>query len=107
MPVSRQETRLFGIGEIRQQYSRAYFLAKSGVLQAENHFDAFVEVAGHPIGAAQINFGVASIPEDKHAAVLEKTPYDAADPDSAADAANAGPQGAGPANDQFHVNAGL
>ena len=82
-------------------------LVKRRVAQMEDHFDAFVDVALHPIGAAEIDFRFAAVAEDEDAAVLEEAPDHAADANAAAEAANPRPQRAGAAHDELDLHAGL
>ncbi len=56
-------------------------MAKRGIFEAKDYFYAFVEIARHPIGAAQIHLRVAAIAEDENPAVLEESADNAAHAD--------------------------
>ena len=73
----------------------------------EHHFDALVNVAAHPIRAAQIHFRFTAISKHENAAVLEKSANHAAYANPAADPAYAGTQGTSPADDELNIDAGL
>src|SRR5580693_2932034 len=49
--VGLENSGFCGIGEIWGENRAINLAAERGVLQAEHHFDAFVEISGHPIGA--------------------------------------------------------
>jgi hypothetical protein len=59
-------------------------LAQEFVAQRHQHFHALVEIARHPVGAADINFFLASIAEIVNPAVFQESPYDAAHLDAVA-----------------------
>ncbi len=80
------------IREIGRENFIADALAERGIFEGENHFDAFVEIAGHPIGAAEKHLRLAAIFKIVDAAVFEKAADDAAHADAAADAAQSGNQ---------------
>src|SRR5579864_2533347 len=84
-----------------------YALTQQGVFEREHDFDAFEQIARHPIGTAQINFLLAAIREIKNSTVLEETAHDAANPNPIANAANAGTKGAHSAHDQINIHACL
>ncbi len=98
---------LQSVAEVRRDHFGEKLVAEHGVPEAENYLDALVDVALHPIGAAEENFGLASVGEDEDAAVLEKTPDDTAHANSAAQPANTGAQRARAADDQLDMHAGL
>ena len=79
----------------------------AGVAQVEDHFDALVDIALHPIGAAEIDFGFAAVAEDVDAAVLEEAADHAADANPAAESAHSRTQRAGAAHDEFDLHARL
>ncbi len=66
-----------------------------------------MEIPRHPIGAAQIHFGLASIRKKENSTVLQKTAHNAAHMNPAADPTDTGAQRATAANDQFDINASL
>src|ERR1700722_10282046 len=82
-------------------------VAQQRVLQGEQHLDAFVKIARHPIGAAEKNFRLPTILEIIDAAVLEEPAYDAPHANAVAETANAWPQRTNAANDQLDINSGL
>ena len=47
-------------------------MVERGVAQVEDHLDALVDVALHPIGAAEIDFRLAAVAEDVDAAVSSR-----------------------------------
>src|SRR5262249_49548942 len=52
--------------------------AKHLTSYGEHYFDALIEVARHPVGAAQINKGLATVLEVEDSAVLQEPAHDAA-----------------------------
>ena len=56
-----------------------------GIVDGEHKLHAAIEVAGHPVGAAHINFGVPGVFKPENAAVLEQLPDNAVDVDVFAD----------------------
>src|SRR5450432_4242917 len=87
-PVRSQKSSLASVGQIGVQDLGADALAELGIFHRENHLDAFVEIALHPVGAAQIQLRRAAIFEIINAAVLQETPDDAAHADAAAQPAH-------------------
>ena len=66
-----------------------------------------MQIARHPIGAAQVDFRLAAVLEVKDAAVLEEPAHNTAHADAVADAANPRPQRADAAHEQFNVHSCL
>ena len=66
------------VREVGRDHFGEKLVAQRGVLQTKDHLDAFVDIALHPIGTAQKYFGVAAVPKDENAAVLEKPADNAA-----------------------------
>ena len=80
-------------------------LAKSDIANREHDFDPFVEVAGHPVGGAEIEIRLAAIFEIEDAAVLEEAPDETAYADTMAEASDARPESAGAANNEIDLDA--
>src|SRR5215472_10158844 len=93
--------------EIGRQNLLRDALAQGWILQREEHLDTLIQIARHPVRAAQINLRLAAVLEIKDAAVLQEAAYDAAHANPAADAAQAWHQGALPANNQVNFHARL
>ena len=66
-----------------------------------------MEIARHPIGAAEENFRLATIFKTEDAAVFEEAADNAAHTNAAADAANAGAQRADAAHEEIDFDSGL
>ena len=66
-----------------------------------------MQIARHPVGAAQVNFLVAAVLEVINPAVLQESPYDAAHLDAIAHPAYPGIQRADAAHDQLNLHARL
>ena len=105
--VSQQNPRFQSVGEITLENLMQHPLPQHRVLDRDEHFDPLVEVARHPVGAAQVDLFVAAVREIKDAAVLEESPDDAAHANTVADSANAWPERADAADQQFDINARL
>src|ERR1700733_63153 len=73
-PAGRKNARLLRIREIRQQDVGTDSLAQCRILQSENYFHAFVQIARHTISAAQVHLGIPAVAERKNPAVLEEAP---------------------------------
>src|SRR5271155_2403583 len=82
-------------------------VAECGIFERENDLNAFVEIARHPVRAAEKHFRLAAIFKIIDAAVLEITADDATHADAGADAAKPRNQGALPADDEVDFHAGL
>ena len=76
-------------------------LAQPGLLDGHEHLDAPVEVAGHQVGAAEEELGLAADLEDVEAAVLEVAADDRAHADVLAQAGNARAEHADRARDDL------
>src|SRR5579862_843557 len=105
--VGLQETRFQIVRQVGRDYLSEDLIQKHGILDAEDDFDAFVDIALHPIGAAEEQLGLTAVAEDEDAAVLQESPYDAAHANAAAEAADTGAQGARAADDQVDLHTGL
>src|SRR5215469_5317934 len=105
--VALEDAGFHGVGQIGSHDLLANAVAQHSILYREHDFDALVEITRHPVGAGQIDLLLPPIGEIKNAAVLEKTPHNAAHANAIADAANAGPQRADAAHDQIDFDAGL
>ena len=79
----------------------------AGIADRESRLDTPEEVARHPVGAAEIDFGGAAVLKAHDAAVLKEAPDQAPDLDILADARDAGSQAADAADQQAHPDAGL
>src|SRR6185437_16126823 len=95
------------ICEVRRQNFVADSPRDSRIFDRKHRLDAFVEVARHPVGAAEIQLGLAAILEEIDAAVFEEAADDAADLDPATESANSGDQRALAAYEQIDVHARL
>jgi hypothetical protein len=76
------------------------------VVDGEEDFAAFVEVAGHPVGGAAEDFFGAAVGEPEDAAVLEEAADDGADADIFAESGDAGAKGAHAADDEVDLDSG-
>jgi len=76
--------------------------ADVGIEDRKDHLDPAVKVAGHEVGAAEVDQGIAVVVEDVNAAVLEKAVHDAADADVFTEAGDAGAEAADASDD--HVD---
>src|SRR5271157_6437236 len=99
-PLRPQQARLTIIRQVSRQNLLANALPELRVFHWEKHFDALVKIPRHPVRAAQIDFRLTAIFKVKDAAMLQETPDNAAHANVAADAAQAGHQGALSANNQ-------
>jgi hypothetical protein len=94
-----------------RQGTRPDFVAAAadqfGISDRIEHFDAPVQIAGHQVGAADIDVFAATGAEVIDAAVLEEAAYNAGDLCVVADAWNSGTQTADAAHQQVDPNAGL
>src|SRR5579863_4272235 len=72
------------VGEVRRQNLVADTLAEMRLLERKHRFNAFVEIARHPIGAAEIQLGLAAVLEVIDAAVFQESPDDTPHSNSAA-----------------------
>src|SRR4029077_442886 len=84
-----------------------YAVAQQRVLEREQDFHALMQIARHPIGAAEVDFRLAAVLEVKDTAVLKEPPHDTAHANAVADAANSRPQRANAAHEQIDVHSGL
>ncbi len=82
-------------------------VAEQWVLKRKQDFHALVQIARHPVGAAEVDLRLAAVLEVKDAAVLEEPAHDAAHADAVADATNPRPQGANATYEQIDLHAGL
>src|SRR5262249_43055898 len=78
--------------------------AKHLTSYGEHYFDALIEVARHPVGAAQINKGLAAVLEVEDSAVLQEPAHDAAHSNLLTDASEVRAQGAGAAHDKVDLD---
>src|SRR5437899_9386295 len=82
-------------------------LAQESIFYRINNFDSFVEIAGHPIGAAEVDLLLASVGKTENTAVLEETSHDASHCNVVAHTANSRPQRAHATNDQINLDSRL
>src|ERR1700685_1444484 len=85
--IRHQHARLQCVGKVGRDHFGENLIAEHGVAQTEDHLDALVDIALHPIGAAEKHFRLAGVAENEDAAVLEKAPDDAAHANPAAEPA--------------------
>src|SRR5262249_55205511 len=78
--------------------------AKHVTSDGEHYFDALIKVARHPVGAAQVNQGLAAVLEVEDSAVLQEPAHDAAHSDLLTDASEARAQCAGAAYDKVDLD---
>jgi len=100
--VGSEEARCGVIGQVGGLDPVEDLASDFGVENGEDHLDAAMEIAGHKIGAAEVDEWITVVVKDIDAAVFEETVDDAADADVFAEAGDAGPEAADPAND--HVD---
>src|SRR5262249_24226005 len=74
------------VAEVRVQDFVKDTPAQIAVFHRKHDFDAFVEIAGHPVGAAEINVRRSSVLEIENAAVFEESADDAAHTNAVAQA---------------------
>ncbi len=105
--VGQEESRLRRVSQIGFEHFAEYLVAEFRIAQVIHHFDALVDIALHPVRAAQIDFRLSGVSENKDTAVLEESSDHAADADAAADSrANRGVTQA-PRTTSFDLNSGL
>lgn len=95
------------VGEMESEDFGGHAFAEVAIEDGEDDFDAAEEIAWHPIGAADEDFGLAGIFEIEDTAVFEEPVDDAADGDIFAEALDLGAQAADPADDEIDFDAGL
>src|ERR1700687_567199 len=95
-PVLLQKSGFRIVGKVCSQNLVHHAIAQQRVLKREQDFHALVQVARHPISAAQVDLRLAAVLEVKDSAVLEEPAHDTADVDAVADATNPRPQRATP-----------
>src|ERR1700716_3634509 len=66
-----------------------------------------MQIARHPVGAAEVDLRLAAVLEIKDSAVLEEPAHDTADADAIADTTNPRPQRANAAHEQINVHSCL
>src|SRR5713226_553421 len=103
--VLTQEASLVVISEIALQNFAKQSLAQGWVLDGEHDLDPLVQVARHPIGAAQVHVRLAAILEVKDPAVFQKSSYNTAHANPVAEAFHIGAQGTGAADDEVDFDA--
>ena len=82
-------------------------VAQQRILKREQDFHALMQIARHPIGAAEVDLRLAAVLEVKDSAVLEEPPHDAAHADAVADATNSRSQRAYATHQQIDVHSCL
>ena len=92
--VGLLEAGLDGVGEIGGENFVVDAGAGGGVADGEDDFAALEEVAGHPVGGAEVDFVVAAVGEVEDAGVLEEAADDGADADALGQAFDAGAEDA-------------
>src|SRR5580704_9531520 len=107
LAAGKQNSRSFGVRQIRRDYLFHNLGAQPRIFQAEHHLDTLINVPLHPIRAAEINLRFASVSKHENAAVLQKPSDHAAHSYPAADSANTRAQGARAAHDQLDGHACL
>src|SRR5271167_2745958 len=105
--VTQQDAGLAVIRQVDIENLAAHALTQELVAQRHQNFDTLVEIARHPVGAADIDFFFAAIAEVVDPAVLQKTSHNAAYADAVAQAAHTRTQRANPAHDEINLHPGL
>src|SRR5258708_7813148 len=82
------------VGQVDIENVVFHALDQRWVFQREQDFHAGVEIAGHEIGASDVNLFPSSIPEIVGAAVLQETAHHTQHLDLFADSGNSGPEAA-------------
>src|SRR5437660_6634955 len=82
-------------------------VAQQRILKREQDFHALMQIARHPIGAAEVDLRLAAVLEVKDSAVLKEPPHDAAHADAVAGATNSRPQRAYATHEQIDVHSCL
>ena len=80
------------VGEVCSQNLMYHAVAQQRILKREQDFHALMQIARHPIGAAEVDLRLAAVLEVKDSAVLKEPPHDAAHADAVAGATNSRPQ---------------
>src|SRR5207237_9113834 len=75
--------------------------------QRHEHLDTLVEIARHPVGAANVDLLVAAVGEVVDAAVLQKSSHDASDTNVIAHSAHARAKGTYATDDQINLHSRL
>src|SRR5438309_6212177 len=77
------------------------------VFQRKHDFHTLVEIAGHPVGAAEIDLFLAAVGEMENATVLEKAAHNAAHANTVTNPAHAGTESAHAPDDQIDIHSRL
>src|SRR6185437_15338991 len=95
------EKACFGVvAEVGAENLAAEASGQGGIEYREHDLAAFEEVAGHPVGAAAEDLGMACVAKAEDAAVFQKAADDGADADAIAEALDARAESAHAADDQ-------
>src|SRR5215467_1284771 len=82
--IASKQPRLARVTQVGGKNFRSNPLPKFRVFQRKQNLNSLVEIARHPVRAAQINVWRTAVFEVEDAAVLQKTPNDAAHSNAAA-----------------------
>jgi len=88
--IVEQDSRLAVVAEIGIKNFVANPVAQHLVAERHEHFDALVEITGHPVSAAHVDLFLAAVGEVIDPAVFEKTSHNTAHSDVLAHTSNAG-----------------
>ena len=105
--IFQQNSGFAVVGQIRIENLVAHSLAQHFIAQGHEHFDAFVKVARHPVGAADIYLFLTIIGEIENAAVFEEAAHNAPHSYVIAHPANSGAKRADAADQQINLHSGL
>ncbi len=106
-PVGMHDAGLGVVGELELEVFAEEPVAQDAILDGEDDLDSAEEVAGHPIGAADEDFGLAGVFEVEDAAMFEEAADDATDFDGGAEVRDTGAEAADAADDELDGDAGL
>ena len=95
------------IGELEFEDLVNDALADGGIFDGEDDFDSSEEIAGHPIGASEVEGGIAGVFEVENPRVFEVATDDRADGDIRTDFGDSWSETADPADDEIDFDAGI
>src|ERR1041384_6006413 len=105
--VGAQAARFHVVAQVSLQDFYTQILFERGRADRRDDFDAAVEIAVHPVGAADIDFRRAVVRKVIDATMFEEAPDDAQDVDAFGESGNAGAQSADAAHDEIDADARL
>src|SRR3954466_7484113 len=102
-----QNSRLCRVGEVSLENFLPHSLPQQWIEYRENYLHAFVQIARHPVGAAEIELLITSVRERVDAAVFQQTSHNAAHANAVAYSTQSGTQRAHATHDQINFNTSL